>query len=112
MHLRPNEVPLSAIAPALSAAAGTAAIGHAAGAVGAPSVKVIDSHLAVQATIRSYQVRGHLAAQTDPLNISNMSIEAAKKLIIRSVQLLDSDLDMVFQLPATTWIGGKVSSQK
>merc|ERR1712223_1443158 len=49
-NTRANEVPLSAIVPALSgvsAAAGSAA-------VGAPSSKVIDAHLAVQATIRSY----------------------------------------------------------
>ena len=62
----------------------------------------------MQATIRSYQVRGHLAAKIDPLNLSNMSIDAAKKLIIRSVQVQESDLDTVFQLPATTWIGGNV----
>ena len=69
---------------------------------------ISDAHLAVQATIRSYQVRGHLAAKIDPLNLSNMSIDAAKKLIIRSVQVQESDLDTVFQLPATTWIGGNV----
>ena len=63
----------------------------------------------MQATIRSYQVRGHLAAKIDPLNLSNMSIEAAKKLIIRSVTVQESDLDTVFQLPSTTWIGGNVS---
>ena len=65
--------------------------------------------MAVQATIRSYQVRGHLAAKIDPLNLSNMSIDAAKKLIIRSVQVQEQDLDTVFQLPSTTWIGGTVS---
>ena len=105
-NTNPNEIPLSAIAPALSAVSGgsMAAVGG-----GAPSAKVIEAHLAVQATIRSYQVRGHLAAQTDPLHISNMSIEQAKKLIIRSVHVQETDLDTVFQLPATTWIGGNVS---
>ena len=103
-NTRANEVPLSALAPALSAAAGSAAVGVA----GAPSSHVIEAHLAVQATIRSYQVRGHLAAQIDPLNISNLSVDAAKKLIIRSVQVQEQDLDTVFQLPATTWIGGTV----
>ena len=39
-------VPLAALAPALAGVAGTAE----------PSSKVIDAHLAVQATIRSYQV--------------------------------------------------------
>merc|ERR1719232_1288154 len=101
-NTRANEVSLSALAPALSAAAGSAAVGVA----GAPSSHVIEAHLAVQATIRSYQVRGHLAAKIDPLNLSNMSIDAAKKLIIRSVQVQEQDLDTVFQLPSTTWIGG------
>ena len=103
-NTRANEIPLSAIAPALS---GMAASGSA--AIGAPaSSHVIDAHLAVQATIRSYQVRGHLAAQIDPLKINNMTVEAAKKLIIRSVEVDKADLDTVFQLPSTTWIGGTV----
>ena len=104
-NTRANEVPLSAIMPALSASAGVASVGVASGGVAS---KVIDAHLAVQATIRSYQVRGHLAAQIDPLHINNMSKEAAAKLIIRSVSVQESDMDTVFQLPATTWIGGKV----
>jgi mannose/fructose/N-acetylgalactosamine-specific phosphotransferase system component IIB len=49
-----------------------------------------------------------LAAQIDPLNINNMSQEAARKLIVRSVAVDESDMDTVFQLPATTWIGGSV----
>jgi len=104
-NTKANEVPLSAIVPALSgigAAAGSAAVGGV-----APSSKVIDAHLAVQATIRSYQVRGHLAAQTDPLHISNMTMDAAKKLIIRSVEVQESDMDHVYQLPSTTFIGGE-----
>lgn len=35
--------------------------------------------------VRSYQVRGHLAAQIDPLGLNNMNPEEAKKMIIRSV---------------------------
>ena len=58
-NTRANEVPLSALAPAL---AGGAAVG---GAGTAPSAKVIDAHLAVQTTIRSYQVRGHLGTFTN-----------------------------------------------
>ena len=107
-NTRANEVPLSAIVPQLAgvgAAAGGAAVG-----MGSPSAKAIDAHLAVQTTIRSYQVRGHLAAKIDPLNINNMSREEARKLIIRSAVVKDSDLDTVFQLPPTTWIGGTVSS--
>ena len=60
--------------------------------------------------IRSYQVRGHLAAQTDPLHISNMTLDAAKKLIIRSTEVAEADMDTVYQLPSTTFIGGEVSS--
>ena len=37
-----------------------------------------------------------------------MNKEEAKKLIIRSVQVQEGDMDTVYQLPATTWIGGKV----
>merc|ERR1719423_73916 len=72
----------------------------------APSSAVIDAHLAVQGTIRSYQVRGHLAAQIDPLGLNNMDPEQAKKMIIRSVTVDEKDLDTVFQLPTTTFIGG------
>jgi hypothetical protein len=43
-------VPLSALAPALAGVSG------AMGVAGKPSSKVIDAHLAVQTTIRSYQV--------------------------------------------------------
>ena len=96
---------MSAIVPAMAGAAvGSAAVGGA-----APSAKVIDAHLAVQTTIRSYQVRGHLAASIDPLNINNMNKDEARKLIIRSAVVADADLDTVFQLPSTTWIGGKVN---
>lgn len=100
---RANEVPLTALGPALSGMVGS---GSAVGTTMQPSTKVIDAHLAVQATIRSYQVRGHLAAKVDPLGINIMSKEAAQKLIIRSVSVHASDLDTVFQLPSTTWIGG------
>ena len=104
-NTRANEVPLSAIVPAMAGAAvGSAAVGGT-----APSAKVIDAHLAVQTTIRSYQVRGHLAASIDPLNINNMNKDEARKLIIRSAVVADADLDTVFQLPSTTWIGGKVN---
>ena len=38
---------------------------------------------------RSYQVRGHLAANIDPLGLNNMDKEAAKKMINRSVTIDD-----------------------
>ena len=55
------------------------------------------------------QVRGHLAAKLDPLNIKVMDKEKADKLILRSMDIDMADsMDTVFQLPATTFIGGKV----
>ena len=88
----PNEISLASLGGALPGMGG-----------GAPSAEIIDAHLAVQGTIRSYQVntdqvspekyynssllqvRGHLAAQIDPLGLNNMEREKAKKMIIRSV---------------------------
>jgi len=99
---KPNEVPLSA----LQAWPGT---GAAVGGTTANSA-IIEAHLAVQATIRSYQVRGHLAAHIDPLGLNNMDREQAKKMIIRSVTVDQKDLDTVFQLPKTTFIGGEEKS--
>jgi len=89
--------------PDMAGAAGVAAGGK-------QDSHVIDAHLAVQGTIRSYQVRGHLAAQIDPLGLNNMDKEKAKDMIIRSVTVEDKDLDTVFQLPKTTYIGGKEKS--
>ena len=76
---KPNEVPLSSLIGGLGGGQAGLAVG------GGASTQVIDAHLAVQATIRSYQVRGHLAAQIDPLGLNNMEREQAKKMIIRSV---------------------------
>eukprot|EP00096_Caligus_rogercresseyi_P002084 TRINITY_DN1387_c0_g2_i2.p1 TRINITY_DN1387_c0_g2~~TRINITY_DN1387_c0_g2_i2.p1 ORF type:complete len:1006 (-),score=256.82 TRINITY_DN1387_c0_g2_i2:757-3774(-) len=72
-----------------------------------PSSDVIDSHLIVHSTIRSYQIRGHLAAQIDPLNLINMSRDEAQKLILRRSEVSDQNLDTTYQLPHTTWIGGQ-----
>merc|ERR1711971_359973 len=79
---RPNEIALASLGGALPGMGG-----------GAPSAEIIDAHLAVQGTIRSYQVRGHLAAEIDPLGLNNMEREKAK--------------ETVFHLPKTTFIGGK-----
>jgi len=106
----PHETSLGALGGALPGLGG-----------GAPSSTIIDAHLAVQGTIseerieamlatvgviRSYQVRGHLAAEIDPLGLNNMEREKAKKMIIRSVTVDQKDMDTVFQLPKTTFIGG------
>ena len=89
---RPNEVPLASLLPGLASAGSGLAVGG-----GQASSAVIDAHLAVQATIRSYQVRGHLAAQIDPLGLNNMDREQAKKMIIRSVTV-DEKVIQLLQL--------------
>ena len=55
-------------------------------------------------------MRGHLAAQIDPLGLNNMDKKKAKEMIIRSVKVDEKDYDTEFQLPSTTWIGGKEKS--
>ncbi|XP_058465183.1 2-oxoglutarate dehydrogenase complex component E1-like isoform X1 [Malaya genurostris] len=92
--------------------------------------KLIDDHLAVQAIIRSYQIRGHNIAKLDPLGISNVDLDdkiptellyssyrfdkrILKSLgedVYRTVLTLtqqETDMDRVFKLPSTTFIGGK-----
>uniref|UniRef100_A0A6B2ED08 2-oxoglutarate dehydrogenase complex component E1 n=1 Tax=Phlebotomus kandelakii TaxID=1109342 RepID=A0A6B2ED08_9DIPT len=71
--------------------------------------KVIDDHLAVQAIIRSYQIRGHHIAQTDPLGINNINLEdkRATKLIYSNFNFGEHDMERSFKLPSTTFIGGK-----
>merc|ERR1712012_785764 len=110
MSTKPNEVPLSGLVPGglggLSAAGGASShMVEAHLAVQGAISDVIDSHLSVQGAIRSYQVRGHLAAQIDPLGLNNMDREKAKKMIIRSVTVDQKDMETVFQLPKTTFIG-------
>ena len=65
---------------------------------GQASAKVVEAHLAVQAAIRSYQVRGHLAASIDPLGLNNMDREQARKMIIRSVTV-DEKVSSDFVVP-------------
>ncbi|CAH1374806.1 unnamed protein product [Tenebrio molitor] len=74
--------------------------------------KVIEDHLAVQAVIRSYQARGHLVAKVDPLGImhTDKSWLAADRTgsppsdIIKNYKL--EDMDKVYKLPHSTFIGG------
>ncbi|CAK1604059.1 unnamed protein product [Parnassius mnemosyne] len=102
-----NEVPLSSLVPA---SAGMPSI-----ASGSPiNEKIIDDHLAVQAIIRSYQARGHLAADVDPLGITTAELPAlgmralGSELIMRKYFNFDeADMDRVFKLPSTTFIGEK-----
>ncbi|KAL4113356.1 hypothetical protein QTP88_016990 [Uroleucon formosanum] len=99
-----NEVLLSSLLPGVQ---NTTAIG------GAFSEKMIDDHLAVQAIIRSYQVRGHFVSQIDPLGFTNADLVNARKkgrphdVVLRQHSIEEADMERVFKLPSTTFIGGK-----
>uniref|UniRef100_A0A8C9V7M7 2-oxoglutarate dehydrogenase complex component E1 n=1 Tax=Scleropages formosus TaxID=113540 RepID=A0A8C9V7M7_SCLFO len=94
--------------------------------------KLVEDHLAVQSLIRAYQIRGHHVAQLDPLGIMDADLDSCVPTdIITSTDKLDlsvfkerlstltvggfygldeSDLDKVFRLPTTTFIGGNESA--
>jgi len=77
-------------------------------------VREIDDHLSVQDIIRAYQMRGHLAAQLDPLNLSNANIHSGvskglpdkPEIVLRHYKLKDEDMFRNFRLPESTYIGG------
>uniref|UniRef100_A0A6I8QQ79 2-oxoglutarate dehydrogenase complex component E1 n=1 Tax=Xenopus tropicalis TaxID=8364 RepID=A0A6I8QQ79_XENTR len=75
--------------------------------------KLVEDHLAVQSLIRAYQIRGHHVAQLDPLGILDADLDSCVPAdIVTSSDKLgfyglqESDLDKVFHLPTTTFIGG------
>uniref|UniRef100_H3CJZ9 2-oxoglutarate dehydrogenase complex component E1 n=1 Tax=Tetraodon nigroviridis TaxID=99883 RepID=H3CJZ9_TETNG len=79
--------------------------------------KLVEDHLAVQSLIRAYQIRGHQVAQLDPLGIMDADLDSCVPTdIITSSDKLgfygldESDLDKVFRLPTTTFIGGSESA--
>ncbi|XP_076753196.1 oxoglutarate dehydrogenase Nc73EF isoform X5 [Xylocopa sonorina] len=104
-----NQVPLGALLPL----GGGSQLGQI-----PVNEKIIDDHLAVQAIIRSYQARGHLVADLDPLGIMQTDLihthYAARKgspeQVLRQYMLEASDMDRIFKLPSTTFIGGKEKS--
>lgn len=74
-----------------------------------PSVtsKDIEDHLSVQSIIRSYQIRGHHLAKTDPLGIGQANLEGEQSELSYSHYNFDeSDSERIFTLPQTTFIGG------
>ncbi|XP_076639306.1 oxoglutarate dehydrogenase Nc73EF isoform X3 [Colletes latitarsis] len=105
-----NQIPLGALLPLGSGGSQLSQI--------PVNEKIIDDHLAVQAIIRSYQARGHLVADLDPLGIMQTEMihthYAARKgspeQVLRQYMLEDSDMDRIFKLPSTTFIGGKEKS--
>ncbi|EDV97062.1 GH16621 [Drosophila grimshawi] len=94
----------------VSATAGTA--------TAAPNAdwKYIDDHLAVQAIIRAYQTRGHLAADLDPLeivgptghylSIDDRKLQATRAVLRQHYSYSFNDLNALFKLPISTLIGG------
>uniref|UniRef100_A0A8C7R4D0 2-oxoglutarate dehydrogenase complex component E1 n=1 Tax=Oncorhynchus mykiss TaxID=8022 RepID=A0A8C7R4D0_ONCMY len=87
--------------------------------------KLVEDHLAVQSLVRAYQVRGHHIAKLDPLDIGVIDFDESPvmlglKKVGEKYRLYDltagrfygldeSDLDKVFRLPTTTFIGGSES---
>jgi len=84
--------------------------------------KMVDEHLSVQALIRGYQIRGHLYSNLDPLNITKPALQGTEGiemtadqevkdvLMGRPYPFTEADLDKVYQLPKTTYIGGNETS--
>ncbi|XP_076753195.1 oxoglutarate dehydrogenase Nc73EF isoform X4 [Xylocopa sonorina] len=119
-----NQVPLGALLPL----GGGSQLGQI-----PVNEKIIDDHLAVQAIIRSYQIRGHHIAKLDPLGINSADLDDrhpqellynhysfgnrarttySQELQYRVAALMKkaSDMDRIFKLPSTTFIGGKEKS--
>ncbi|XP_049867197.1 2-oxoglutarate dehydrogenase complex component E1-like [Pectinophora gossypiella] len=85
--------------------------------------EVIKLHLAVQNLIRSYQARGHLLAKIDPLELTYGAKQIMRhtnqyapgqeyQMVCRELgtTLRDEHMDMVFELPERTFIGGTENS--
>ncbi|KAI2661390.1 2-oxoglutarate dehydrogenase, mitochondrial [Labeo rohita] len=93
-----------------------AGLAQAQSLVGAqPNVeKLVEDHLAVQSLIRAYQVMGHHNANLDPLGISCVNFDESPVATgfqhVGFYGLEESDLDKVFRLPTTTFIGGNESA--
>ncbi|XP_017059526.1 2-oxoglutarate dehydrogenase, mitochondrial [Drosophila ficusphila] len=77
--------------------------------------KNIDDHHAIQAIIRAYQSRGHLAADLDPLGIvgpqkgasvDGTERQATKEVLRQHYSYIFGDLNATFKLPSSTMIGG------
>jgi 2-oxoglutarate dehydrogenase E1 component len=72
------------------------------------SEKLIEDHLKLYALIRSYQVRGHKRAQLDPLGLKSLDVTKEDVLDLEPeyYRFTDADMNRVFKLPLTTFIGG------
>lgn len=80
----------------------------------------IDINLNLQSTIRSYQQRGHLVADLDPLGIISYPVRtdlgvpmrANESVTRKYLKFQKSDLEKQFQLPSSTLIGGADKTMK
>jgi len=84
---------------------------------------LVQEHLSVQALIRGYQIRGHLISNLDPLRISDSQLfnenELSSKVSMKKhLDVIfgsqnpfgEKDMDKMYQLPKTTYIGGNERS--
>ncbi|XP_047098686.1 2-oxoglutarate dehydrogenase, mitochondrial-like [Schistocerca piceifrons] len=74
-----------------------------------PLLATSRDHSLLQALVRSYQARGHLAARIDPLGVwfsgsSDSAVVGAERW--RRLLPPDADLDTLYCLPETTFVGG------
>lgn len=85
------------------------------GGISDSGLREIDDHLSVQDIIRAYQMRGHLAAQLDPLDMNPPNIYSSvgkglpnkPEIVLRHYKLNDADMFRNFRLPESTYIGGE-----
>ncbi|XP_017841880.1 2-oxoglutarate dehydrogenase, mitochondrial [Drosophila busckii] len=106
---------LAAPKPSAPPAREVASAAAAAPASAPADFRYIDDHLVVQAIIRAYQSRGHLAADLDPLGIvgptGGSSVDGARRNATQAVlrqhySYVFNDLNTSFKLPSSTKIGG------
>ncbi|XP_033644235.1 2-oxoglutarate dehydrogenase, mitochondrial-like isoform X1 [Asterias rubens] len=105
--------PVSTMYPASTQAVATTMTPPAGRSLGAPlDRRVIEDHLSVQTIIRSYQIRGHNISKLDPLGINNpdLNSEIPPELEAKNYKMDEHDMDRVFTLPQTTFIGGEQSA--
>ncbi|CAF1045271.1 unnamed protein product [Didymodactylos carnosus] len=67
--------------------------------------KAIADHMAVQALVRSYQMRGHKLAQLDPLGINTADLDSERPNDL-TPKFYNFNLDRKFSVPPITFIGG------
>jgi len=69
---------------------------------------IVSDQLALAGLIRAYQTRGHNLAELDPLGILDADLDSRTppELTLEFWGLGEKDMDKVFQLPKTTYIGG------